>query len=605
VDQHAPLPKKMRCYPLLPRRSRPIPLGLGYTIHRQIWCVLPYKMPSPLRCAESCAALARHVSQLSLSLAPSNRHSAQPKSMVDETMKNVTNEQAISCLWLLVLSVLFVLGNFLWQGHDGFNLWDEGYLWYGARQVMAGEIPIRDFMAYDPGRYYWAAAYFSLTGNTGIIALRISVAIFQILGIYAGLRTISRPLKRMNVNNLLFLCICAITLMAWAYPRHKIFDISISMILTAGLAHLLAKPSGRRYLELGVLVGLAAVFGRNHGVYGAAGSLIAIAWLTINSPHGTPHWKWPVMWAIGVVIGYLPVLSMCIFVPGYFSAFVDTIVFMLEQGNTNLPLPVPWPWTVGFGTAGFLVETRWFLIGLCFMALIGFGSAALLWLFRERIRGRSVSPALVAVACVSLPYAHFAFARADVGHLAQAIYPLLIGYFVILSVRDLGAWKIVAGALAATLSVFIMANWQPGILAYTQAGWQKVEVTGSSLNMDPSTAEAVTLLRDMTDSYARDGRAVLVLPFWPGAYPLLGRHAPLWEIYALSPRSEEFQLAEIERIKKADPGFALIFDLPMDGREELRFSKSHSLIDDYIRSHFEAIPNSVHPALRSYKAESR
>jgi len=122
--------------------------------------------------------------------------------------------------------------------------------------------------------------------------------------------------------------------------------------------------------------------------------------------------------------------------------------------------------------------------------------------------------------------------------------------------------------------------------------------------MDAGTAEAVNLLRDLTEKYAPAGRPVLVLPFWPGAYPLLDRHAPLWEIYALSPRSEEFQLAEIERIKKADPGFALVFNMAMDGREELRFANSHRLIDDYIRSHFDLIQTAANPALQIYKAQS-
>ncbi|MFL1557105.1 hypothetical protein [Pseudomonas sp. O11] len=517
-------------------------------------------------------------------------------------MNHAPKERAVNSLVLLALSTAFVAGNFLWQGHDGFNLWDEGFLWYGAQQIIADEVPIRDFMAYDPGRYYWSAAYFSLVGDTGIIALRTAVAVFQVAGLYAGLWTISIALRQHKAKSVVYLCVGAVTLMAWMYPRHKIFDISISMIIVASLTYLLLNPSTARYFLLGAIVGLAAVFGRNHGVYGAVASLTAIGWLTIKAPQASVRWKGILFWTLGVVVGYLPVLAMCLFIPGYLSAFIDTVVFMLEQGNTNLPLPIPWPWKVTFGTVGLAIEVRWFLVGIFFIALVAFGAGALAWIFKERLGRRYVRPELVAVACAALPYAHFAFARADVGHLAQGIYPLLVGIFIVVAIVESWASKLALGVATASASLFILAAWQPGVLARTQEGWQQVNVSGSTLSMDPGTAEAVNLLRDLTDRYAPAGKAVLVLPFWPGAYPLLGRHAPLWEIYALSPRSEDFQRAEIERIRKANPGFALVFNMAMDGREELRFSNSHRLIDAYIRSHFEVVPTSAKPALEIYKA---
>jgi hypothetical protein len=49
-----------------------------------------------------------------------------------------------------------------------------------------------------------------------------------------------------------------------------------------------------------------------------------------------------------------------------------------------------------------------------------------------------------------------------------------------------------------------------------------------------------------------------VIPFWPGAYPLLNAKSPMWEIYALFPRNEDFQQEEIKRIAAASLGFVLI-----------------------------------------------
>ena len=97
---------------------------------------------------------------------------------------------------LLFLTAFLVTIFFMWQGHLGFSLWDEGYLWYGAQRVLQGEIPIRDFQSYEPGRYYWAATFMYLFGDNGIMALRVSVAIFQAIGVFVGLFLICSSAKR-------------------------------------------------------------------------------------------------------------------------------------------------------------------------------------------------------------------------------------------------------------------------------------------------------------------------------------------------------------------------------------------------------------------------
>ena len=85
---------------------------------------------------------------------------------------------------IAVFSICLVASAFLLQGGIGFSYSDEGFLWYGAVQTLAGNVPLLDFQSYDPGRYYWSAFWMMLFGES-VLALRGSVALFQLLAVHA------------------------------------------------------------------------------------------------------------------------------------------------------------------------------------------------------------------------------------------------------------------------------------------------------------------------------------------------------------------------------------------------------------------------------------
>jgi hypothetical protein len=485
-------------------------------------------------------------------------------------------------LLALLVSCALVIGSSVWQGRYGFNIGDEGFLWYGVQRVLAGEVPILDFMAYDPGRYYWSAALTGLLHDDGIIALRAAVAAFQLLGLFVALLLLLRDKSRLDG---ILLALAAITLLAWMYPRHKLFDISLSIMLIGMLTLVAQRPSRRRFFLAGVGVGLIAIFGRNHGVYGVAGILTLLIFLACRQPN-VPMLVARLAWCgCGIVVGYLPMLILVAAVAGFAAAFWDDVLAIFQQG-TNLPLPVPWPWLVPVTQLPPWAATADVLTGVFFIAIAGFGISSILWIIRRALRQRPAPPELVACSALALPYAHFAFSRADVPHLAQGSFPFLIGVFILLNAWPNRARWLVALAITGA-SLLIMLPLHPGWNC--RKSCVTADIAGNALTVEPEIGRALAMLRSATAEYAPGGRSFVVVPFWPGAYAALKRRSPIWEIYALFPQGEEFQRREIERIKAARPGFVLIQDLALDGRDDLRFRNTHPLIEQFVRDNFDPV----------------
>lgn len=504
-------------------------------------------------------------------------------------------------LYTLTISGFIVFLSYIWQGSKGFSLWDEGFLWYGVQRVLLGEVPIRDFMAYDPGRYYLTAALASLFGDSGIMSLRVILTSFQGLGLFTGLFLITKSQRIKCKSDIVFTLLAAITLVLWMFPRHKIFDISISIFLVGILAYLISNPISKNYFSVGVGLGLIAVFGRNHGIYGALGSVGVIAWLSIKNQSNISFVKAILLWVAGVVIGFAPIIFMAVLIPGFCAAFWESILFLFERKATNLPLPIPWPWTVKFSKLSYGEAARGLLIGIFFMGALVYAGLSLSWVIYKKFTNEAVSPVLAASAFVSLPYAHYAFSRSDVSHLAQGVFPLLVGSFVLLSLSAARLKWSLAIALCGS-SLWVTHIFHPGWYCLASEQCVSVEISGSQLKVDPSTSSDIALLRKLAEEYAPNGQNFVATPLWPGAYALLERRSPMWEIYALFSRSETFENQEIERIKASDPGFLFVFDWPLDGREEMRFKNTHPLIYQFILKNFDPLEISQNSAYKIFKA---
>lgn len=508
-----------------------------------------------------------------------------------------------SVLTLFLLSIT-PLGFFVWEGHVGLTLADEGFLWYGAQRVMLGEVPIRDFMAYDIGRYYWSAAFMNIWGSNGIIALRFAIAIFQAVAIYISLAALARCSAKQNLPFLLF---ALAILLVWMSPQFRVFDIALPLILIGTLSFLVEQPSQRRYFLTGLVIGLTAIFGRNHGLYSVLGSLGIIAYLAIRRESGASLMKVFAYWLLGIIVGYLPMLVFLLTSPGFAQAFWESILWLFEIKGTNLPLPIPWPWLVPFGKLSVIEIIRGLALGSLFIAIVVFGIVGIVWAIRKKLKGEAVPAVLIASIFLALPYAHYAYSRADITHLAPSIPPFLTGMLVVIFAIQSGKVKWLFAAILCGVSLLVMLPTHYGWQCYSTPSCVQIDAVGDKLKIDKDVGRDVAFFDRLVMSHAPNGRAFVVFSIFPGVYAALERKSPIWDIYPLFPRSVTFQKKEIERIKAADPGFVLIYDYALDGRDELRFSNTHPVVYQYIRDNFEQfqLNGYTNPVLKFYKSRER
>lgn len=481
-------------------------------------------------------------------------------------------------LFLALLALIIVGVKTALTLHMDFNLADESFVWYGMQRVSYGDVPLRDYMAYDPARYYWGALFMAIASSKGLIVMRVANAVIEWLGLFLGLTLIGRGFEK---KDWIFLLLGGITLSLWTFPAYKVYDQTSSIALICALAYLVESPTIRRYFFSGLILGFAAFVGRNHGVYGIAATALAVIYINLKD-RPVPLGKAFFTWLGGVFAGYSPAILMMIFVPGFANASIDMIRVIANNG-TNLPLPVPWPWrAVPMPGSTPIAAFGAYLLGFYFLAFLVFGTACLVYVFYKKWKGVPVAPALAASSFLILPYAHYAFSRADTIHVSFGGLPLFIG--VLLFAKRFGVvFQSVFAALFLAVTYPVVCIQIPGYFSKT---W--VDVDGSQMKANLPTARATQILHGLESRYASHGESFLVVPFWPGAYTMFERRSPIWDLYSLFPRDAAFQEKEVVDIEKAKPAFILIVDEPPDGNTSLLFRYTSPIVMQYIQTHYVA-----------------
>jgi hypothetical protein len=505
--------------------------------------------------------------------------------------------------WVLAAGLaLVVCGGFqLAFARYGLNLRDEGYLWYGVVRVLAGEVPLRDFQSYDPGRYYWCAAFTPLFGE-GILALRVAAAVFAGGAMFLALLALGRV-----VRGATGLALAALALQAWMFPSHKLFEHGITLAAVWVAVRYLERASGGRALVCGLFTGAMAFFGRNHGVYLLAIFVALVAYERWKSGPGAlarpvasgalaRHLASGALgrrlgaFGLGVGIGYAPGWLMALLVPGFARAVFAASISVAERG-TNLPTPYPWPWLVphaGLPPFDLAVQLAADVAFLLPVVVLG---AGLLVALRARGAELAARAPVIAATFVGLVYVHHYAVRSDLPHLAQGGMPLVVGALALLAgsrpaMRALGSGLVlVVSVLVALKGNLQLRQLTPWVLYKTV----DLDVAGDRLRVQKVQALALENLVSLVAERVPPDAELFVAPTRPMFYPLLGKRSPTWWIYFLWPASEAEQEETIRRLEERDVRFVLLNLKPFEDDPAYSFAETNPRVQQWIEERFESV----------------
>lgn len=496
--------------------------------------------------------------------------------------------------WCWILAVAIVVLNFALEGRLDINMADEGFFYYGVLRVRAGEIPMADFQSYEPYRYYWAAAWTWLIGDS-LYAVRGSTAFFGALGLAAGLSAIARVVRSPWQLALIGVAISWSTVM-W----FRVFETAVALIAIWVAVKVSEQPTRLTTFAAGIVVGLIAGVGRNHGVYCAVAILVVIVVVTMHSSNES-RIEIIVSYFAGIVIGYIPIVVHIVFVPHYFSVLWKSILRILASGSTNIPLPVPWPWRISVQGLLWQDAVRILGVAILFLAIpLTYVLAVVLLLFCF-IRNDPAYRLLLAAAAVGIPYLQLAFSRADEVHLldgGQAFIPTVVALLALAETQAASIQPrviLITIILPAYLLVNAMHLPRTNFMRSPKDAYTAVDANGSTLMLPKPDANAINTLQGIKASVLKSDDALFVAPYWPMAYALLRKRSPIWEIYLLFPRTEAFQREEIADLERQRVKFAIYADIPLDGRDDLRMSVQQPLlyqylVDNYVLLNGPALP---------------
>jgi hypothetical protein len=515
--------------------------------------------------------------------------------MDSTTNSNAYHSKDVKRLILFIGISIFLPFVYLFYTANVFpSLADEGYLWSNAQFVLDGLVPIRDFNSYDPFRYYFCVPFLQIFGR-GILSVRIAMATVQVLSLFCLLCFLNRHMAPQRLGTFSSLLV-ATSMLLWYSPYHKSFDISMPIYLIALLAWFMQKTQDKKFFVCGLCTGLSFLVGRNHALYFLLSFIFGYGLLLVAGERNRVFRR-VLLAGAGIIVGAAPMLLMFAFIPGYLQAYFNAVIGTFAQGNFNLKLPITWLWKVNWaqpvGNGLFLqiVLGIFFTLVPLFMA----GTAVLI-LWRQEWDVRD-SAGIMSCIVVGLVYLHYAFSRADIGHVAHSIAPVIAAIMLLsVSTRDSRA-KITSIVSAALILCYTALGIGPQTKAYAKhKGNYTHKVTtndGAVMIADENSYQLVSAVKEIIEQMGGANRQILFAPYIPGMYAVVGYESPAIGTYFLNSVDMDQQQKMIEDLESNNTSLIVLGNMYIDNREELSFQRLYPMIYFYLEQNYIKVPSGL------------
>ena len=486
-------------------------------------------------------------------------------------------EVVLALVLPLLLLAVATLGNI----RRGINLGDEGYLVYGTQAVLRGEVPIRDFRAYDPARYYWCALWFRLIGP-GFITVRIAMTVVSVGSVFLIVVLVNHA-----TGNAPLASLTAGLSLVWMRPIHKQIEIFFSIICCAIMYALLIDIG---YLPvLGAIGGISAVFGLNIAVYFMASAILVLIAGSIHQSgfllaSGPPFLS-------GFIVGSLGIVLIFALIPNFLRAYLDRKIYaLLRRGTSNLALPKPWLWGKSvpqlkqYGKLRQLVHRSIFtVLPMAYMAAIVVG---ILTTNNANFREMAL---LIATACTGIVYFHHLLSRADLAHTYQIIHPFLLLVAVSSQILFGPTGAIAVTVFSFTASVLLLFREPIFIFGSFSKMPKKIpfKFKTDRFLLSQNEINRLTHIDSLICAHMNSNSRLFCAPNIPGFLALFGLETAVYDTFPIYPASLDARQTMLTELIRSAPTVAIVSKFKVDGRDDLLFENNYPEVTDYIRRNYE------------------